>query len=350
METNKAGSRCLLVEGTSLLAQQLGRSFAPLRGPGRVLSGRAIQRALAMTRSFEHCTMIVLDTQNVRGAPEGVFRQLVERGFSLHISAISLEEIWAQAVREKSPGLLRRLRMLARYIDEKEPIKTAGVGLVRRLGGVVRAPFVPADVTEPGKLRELWPLLIGDQLPEELIAQGAKLIDVDAQARDQGWIETSRAAAAVGDWDGRAETEEAIVKAVTHKFFQMFGSSMSIRHGMQERFQGYYRAAALHAARAKARVEGRRPKIDENDAEDLQLLMHIAEGAFVATYDLRFIEHVDASRSFQAPWVRTIGELLRNPLPVGMPWGRAARRAAHGHAIRDRQTLKALEDQVRAGG
>jgi hypothetical protein len=303
-----------------------------------------------MKQSTEHCTMIVLDTQNIRGAPEAVFRRLVERGFSLHISAISLEEIWAQAVRDESPGLLRRLRTLAQYIDAKEPIKTAGVGLVRRLGGVVRAPFVPADATEPGKLRELWQLLIADQLPEEVIAKGAELIEVDAQARGKGWIETSRAAALVGDWDGSAETEEAIVKAVTHKFFQLFGSDMSIRHGMQERFQGYYRAAALHAARAKARVEGRRPKLDENDAEDLQLLMHIAEGAFVATYDLRFIEHVDASRSFQAPWVRTIGELLKNPLPAGMPWGRAARRAARGHAIRDRRALRALEDLVRAEG
>jgi hypothetical protein len=90
------------------------------------------------------------------------------------------------------------------------------------------------------------------------------------------------------------------------------------------------------------------PKIDENDAEGLQLLMHLAEGAFMATYDLALIEHVDASGSFQAPWVRTIGELLTIELPVGKPWGRSARRAAEAHRPRVRSELRQLEESVRA--
>jgi len=295
----------------------------------------------------ERCRIVILDTQNVRGAPERLFERLVQRGFSLHLSAISLEELWAQAVREDRPGLLGRLKTLARFLGPTEPIKTAGVSLVQRMGGAVREPLVPTGADEAGKLRELWRLITSDEPPEQLVAAGARLIEADARERARGWLETSRSAAAVSEWDPKVYSEQTVVRAVTHKFFEMFGSSLSIKHGMQERFQGYYRAAALHAARAKARLEGRLPKIDENDAEDLQLLMHLAEGAFIATYDLRLIEHIDATGSFQAPWVRTIGELLTQPLPVGMPWGRSARRAARLHIPRERQALVKLEDAVR---
>src|SRR5258708_28864444 len=123
---------------------------------------------------------------------------------------------------------------------------------------------------------------------------------------------------------------------------------MSIRGGMQERFEGYYRSAGLHAARARRRASGVLPKPAANDAEDLQLLMHLAEGAFLATYDLKLIEHVDASGGRQAPWVRTIGELLTIELPRGNPWGRSARRAAANHRPRVRDRLSDLESQVRA--
>jgi hypothetical protein len=64
-----------------------------------------------------------------------VLQRLIDRGLRLHVSAISFEEIWAQAVREKDFGLVGRVRKLAPYIDAHEPIKTAGVSLVKRLGG-----------------------------------------------------------------------------------------------------------------------------------------------------------------------------------------------------------------------
>jgi len=294
--------------------------------------------------------MVILDAQNVRGAPERVFRRLVERGFSLHVSVISLEEVWAQSVREEEPGLLLRLRKLAKYFGQ-EPIKSAGVSLVQRLGGSVRGGLFPARSDEALRLRELWRLLTDDPAPLQLIEKTAKLIEEDSETRGRQWLETLIAAAGVPEWDGNRDTEaeQTVVRGVTHRFFETLGPDLSIKHGMHERFQGYYRAAALHAVRAKARVvSGRVAERHMNDAEDMQLLMHIAEGAFLATNDLGLIEHIDASRSFQAPWVRTIGELLTESLPVGLPWGRSARRAASAHAVRNRRVLSELEARVRS--
>ena len=218
---------------------------------------------------------------------------------------------------------------------------------MRRLGGTVRGSLVPADGHATARLTALWHAIAARGLPEQLLLEGGRQIEMDAQERAKGWTETVNAAAGVDEWDEATTPAKEIARQVAHRFFETFGPQLSVPGGMHERFEGYYRAAGLHAARAKARVTGKLPKVDENDAEDLQLLMHIGEGAFVATFDLNLIEHVDASGSFQAPWVRTIGELLTSKLPKGLPWGRSARRAAAEHQRRSRDQLRELERQVR---
>jgi hypothetical protein len=296
------------------------------------------------------CRTVILDSQNLRGAPVDLLARLVqERGFSLHVSAITLQELWAQAVRESKPGLLlNRVRTLHPVIDLHEPVKTAGVDLVRRLGGTVRGSLIPADGGDPGRLSALWHGIATRGLPDRLLAEGARTIERDAQDRAKQWMATIQAAATIEQWDGVTASPREIARRVTHRFFEMFGSQLSVPGGMHERFEGYYRAAGLHAAVARLRLTGLLPKPDENDAEDLQLLMHLGEGAFLATYDLNLIEHVDASGSFQAPWVRTIGELLTLELPTGQPWGKSARRAAAAHRPRVRSELRQLEERVRA--
>src|SRR5687768_17278089 len=119
------------------------------------------------------CRTVILDTQNIRGAPTHLLAAMQQRGFDLHLSSISLEELWAQAVRERSPGLLRRFRTVAPYLDRHEPIKTAGVSLVQRHGGQVRGPLVPAGEDEASRLKELWRLLASEQPPEALVSAGA---------------------------------------------------------------------------------------------------------------------------------------------------------------------------------
>lgn len=310
-----------------------------------------LTRPFAMKAApLDPARVVILDTQNIRGAPLHLLERLVEHRFTLHLSVVSFEELWAQAVRENQPGLLGRLRKVARYLSPLEPLKTAGVSLVQRLGGTVREPLIPISGEESQKLREMWRLIVSEEPPERRVVEGAKLIEAGARERARSWLETMHLAAAVSDWDPSVVSEQVLVRKVAHQFFQTIGPRLSIRHGMHERFQGFYRVAALHAARAKARLTGKLPKVQENDAEDMQLLMHLAEGAFIATFDLGLIELVDASESFQSPWVRTIGELLTQEMPSGVPWGRSARRAADLHVVRDRSELRRLEDAVRRTG
>jgi hypothetical protein len=295
-----------------------------------------------------HCKTVILDTQNVRGAPVDLLKRLAERGFQLHVSTISFEELWAQAVRQDKLGLLvGRVRAIAQHIEPREPIKTAGVSLVRRLGGTVRGALIPAEAGDSEKLRDLWRAIADNRISDNTIRKAGRQIEEDALLRADSWFTTNQAAAAVEEWSGTEHSEDEIVRKVSHRFFEMFGRDLSIHRVMHERFNGYYRAAALHAARSKERVTGKHGKLNENDAEDLQLLMHLAEGAFLGTFDLNLIEHVDASASFQAPWVRTLGELLSADLPVGLPWGKSARRIARAHRARERGELNRLEHAAR---
>jgi hypothetical protein len=118
---------------------------------------------------------------------------------------------------------------------------------------------------------------------------------------------------------------------------------ISVRHGIQERYHCYFRLAAQHAYRSATGVG--RPT-QENDSEDLQLTMHLADDAIVLTRDFALIEQVDETESFQAPWVRSLGEVLDGRVPEGKPWGRSARRATHGHQIRRARDLAKLEEEV----
>lgn len=270
------------------------------------------------------------------------------RGFRLHASAVSLEELWAQAVRDGKLGLLSsRIPKIAPLIDEVEPVKTAGVDLVRRLGGSVDPTFVTGETVSPAHFRALWQRLSSRTLTDEWLTRGGEMVIDSAHERATGWLATVDIAASHPEWDGVEASELEIARQVTQQFFETFGRTISIPGGMHERFEAYYRAAGLHAARARRRKLGKLPKPDENDAEDLQLLWHLAEPAFLATNDLNLIEHVDASGSFQAPWVRTIGELLTMDLPRGLPWGRSARRALDNHRRMDRVALNRLEAKVR---
>lgn len=76
--------------------------------------------------------------------------------------------------------------------------------------------------------------------------------------------------------------------------------------------------------------------------------MHLADDVILVTSDIDLIERVDDSGTFQAPYVRTMGELLTGPVPDGPPWGVSARRAAKAHAKRRRDRLTELEQASRA--
>jgi hypothetical protein len=101
----------------------------------------------------------------------------------------------------------------------------------------------------------------------------------------------------------------------------------------------------LHAERAHGRSVGRYPMHTTNHAIDLNLLQHLADGLIVVTRDYELIEEVDACGTVQAPWVRTVGELLAGRVPGGPPFAYHARRAKLKHRRRNRDGLRRLEEQ-----
>jgi hypothetical protein len=99
---------------------------------------------------------------------------------------------------------------------------------------------------------------------------------------------------------------------------------------------------------ACARSVGRLPALQPNHAIDLNLLHHLADGLLIASRDYRFIEDVDASGTSQAPWVRTVGELIAGKFPSGPPFAASARLAWKKHRPRTRLRLGELDKEGEA--
>jgi hypothetical protein len=71
-------------------------------------------------------------------------------------------------------------------------------------------------------------MIASGRMPEQLIADGARQIEADAQQRAQSWISTVRSAAAVEEWDLTPNLERKVVRKVAHQFFETFGPELSI--------------------------------------------------------------------------------------------------------------------------
>lgn len=178
-------------------------------------------------------------------------------------------------------------------------------------------------------------LALDDPPALELIARGARHIT------DSGafFVDAMKATAAHGPLSPQ-QLREAEAFGRVH-------DPWPIRcHGkwpIEERFDAYTKLLTEHGASAFARAKGHQRAHEENDVTDTNLTQHIADGAVVATADHHWIESVDATKSVQAPWVRTIPELLNDLGPKGPPFGVSAQRAARRHRPRTRAGLAALE-------
>ena len=120
----------------------------------------------------------------------------------------------------------------------------------------------------------------------------------------------------------------------------------------EARFDAYSRIRDRHGTSAFARASGRLRKHAANDAIDTNMLQHLAEGLVLVTRDYELIEQVDLCGSCQAPWVRTLGEVLCGHLPAGPPFDWSAKRAMSRHRPRRRRDLSELdkraEEELRA--
>lgn len=114
----------------------------------------------------------------------------------------------------------------------------------------------------------------------------------------------------------------------------------------RDRFDAYRRMVTRHGRTAFDRAHGRQRSHESNHAMDLNMLMHLADRLVLVTADYELVEEVDASGSKQAPWVRTLGEMLTCGAPPGPPFAERARIESGKHRKRNRADLEALDKKV----
>jgi hypothetical protein len=176
---------------------------------------------------------------------------------------------------------------------------------------------------------------------EETRRLGGELANTQIDEIANGWTAIRRRALG-RDFPGLEALSEA---EIARKLKPLFAKQAGVTR-LAERYDAFFSVNAIVAAR-DAKKTPHQLKPHENDAEDLQLLLQLAQPAFVLTQDNGLISYVDDSGTFQAPWVRTIGELLTDPLPSGVPWGRSAKQQAKNFRRRPRKERSELERKLR---
>lgn len=291
---------------------------------------------------------VILDTSYLRGAQLPLLARLRRDGFRVAISTLALGELWARSCAEGNKGLLfSRCAKIAHFIDGTQPIVPGDGLLIHQLGGRFRDGRPPIDLaaTEVG-IRELWSRIAAGQMVErEWDELGNMLrVELDSAAADY----TNMVAAARSNPVNKLSDDEEFrfLGRMATDLTEPMARKVSIPGGFQERFHGYARVVALRALHMLRNRPGYDFPVDVNDVEDSRLINHVASpGDLVACLDFAFLTFVDRSGTFQAPWVRTIGEILTDPLPPPQGWGRPARRFAEGFKRRGRAELVRLESE-----
>lgn len=287
---------------------------------------------------------VALDTNYYRGAPIAALAALRNRGFKLSISFIAFMEHTTRSARENTLAkLVNRARKLKDLIDPRVPLLPTGQQLV----GLVGAKYVDGRPTRHEEVMEFgkgaWEHLSGDD-PVDMgwLAQGRVAGDEAMGQNLANW----RALHDIEPWMDsflKVGTEGEVARALAQGIARELATASNFD---QRRWDAFHQTTALRIVRARRRPLAQRRRND-NDAEDVQLLQHLGIPAILATRDLDLIRTVDATGTFQAPWVRTIGELLDGPIPHGEPWGRRAEKQAA--TFRRPEQLAKHEERILAG-
>lgn len=305
-----------------------------------------------MARRVPPPVRVVLDTSCVRGTPRAHLEALRASGVRLEVSTLAVDELAVRIVHAPPMGetpdrrgaLRARMRFLGQLLGPPFPIAPTHAFLVERRGGTW-GPRMGYDVYEHN-MRAAWAALASEEPMAPDVADYVRKIASYVTETGADYMETQERMAAFG-----APTPQDV--EMMRRFGHMIPSALDAVHmpgppTVRERFDLYTRLCDLRPFTAHHRARGQLSKAEENDAIDVNLTHHVADGAILATRDYRFLEEVDATNSPQAPWVRTVGELLAGRIPSGPPFGLSARNAAKRHRPRKRAELVEL-DQVRRG-
>lgn len=291
----------------------------------------------------------VLDTNVVKGTSIGVLEELRRRGWRLRVSDVALIEMLAH-LPEKAVEILPRLARLGAVLDPAERIAPTHATLVDKLGGRIDGLAIASVGQYATWKRARGSTLDGWTRETSLNDLDPHAINVVKGMVDEGerdFTESLREARRIA---GQGVDD---VQALMRRTANSLHMPIHLEGGVHERLHLYFSLLGLHGARAvlfdALAKKGRSPRFDPNSSHDTNIAQHLAEGVFIVTDDRRFIvDDVDATGSFQAPWVRTPWEMLTAELPHGFPWGRGAKRIRDRHTPRTIDGLREIERLYRS--
>ncbi|WP_438036991.1 hypothetical protein [Sorangium sp. So ce204] len=265
---------------------------------------------------------VVLDTCVLRSTSAGDVDALRTRGFAVSLPMFAVSEAWAAALRDGAPG--KAFGPISRVLPRLDPelpfvLGPAHLGQqANALNVAARKRFAAEHRARSTKLRDRLVYELGRGICDAAFHRIGELLDKGLNELADQWVESLQEM-----WAREVNPAAAAVPEpeMLKRSLLRFGSHY---HERPERFDAQLRVMFLLIIRA-ARHQGKQPQ--PNDIEDVGMLGCIAAPAFLATSDVRLLSLVDESDSYQAPWVRTVPELLTAELPRGVPWGESAKRA-----------------------
>lgn len=300
--------------------------------------------SIATAFADELCDRIVFDTSAFWACNKLTLEGLRSKRFRLSISLLALEEAWARAVREQwEERFFRQVRLLDPYIDLRMPVVPAMGHLMDLIGAVFRdGPLERSGAHAADMARKTWRILAEGLVKDRLLTDGAARSTAEVRRYADASVGALKETAARFASLGFEHTREVALHIA------------SVQDGAARTAEGSYeRLNAFCHIEAHQRAEAARfggdylaSKKRDHDAIDAALLMHVAQPAFIATQDYRLIVKVDRTDTFQAPWIRSLGELCTRELPRGLPWGPSAREAATALNARTREELVELDARV----
>jgi hypothetical protein len=299
---------------------------------------------------------LVFDTQYYRGLHAPELAELRRRGFVLSVSFSAFVEVWGRSLVDDKPGLFfSPARKFSPFIDRSYPIAASSGDLFARLGA--RPP--PGREADAAKYLEwahvCWIHATTSNADDPFYREHGAAARREIADRKGTWLRLAKSwrvreqRISVEQHERNLNILRAAHPGRLWRAMWRHVREMHPARGMrppppQERFNAYLRVAADQLLKTGSETE----TAAANDAQDLLQLTHVGEVAIFVTQEKKILRLVDQSGTFQAPWIRTLAEVLTERLPRGRPWGRHARRIAASFHRRPYAELRDAEAQLLA--
>jgi hypothetical protein len=294
---------------------------------------------------------VVLDTSCLRGTPLPSLAALRSRGVAILVSGLALQEIAVhfrnydprRGDSENQRRWKARMKTLSNLLNGTPSFAPTHTPLIHKLGGRHRELPLLSFPSWANDMQIVWEAISksSDQPLAPAVISKINLAGEYVKETGVDFVETSHAMARSGSLE---EHGLDLFRAMDDLIPDMFDDIWLPAPGAKERFDAYRKLSRSHSESAYDRATGRARAHEENDAIDLNLLHHLAEGEIIlVTRDCRLVESVDKCGTVQAPWVRTVGEVLSGQIPTGPSFGENARRETDRHRPRRRKDLQQLD-------